>query len=99
MPAPPLARATFLWFPPASGFCGPMRQAPRERQQPAGVSGADGLRAAAPQVAEPGAPLRSPLLGLGGSLSPAGFAAGLHCPGEGDLGCGETASWAGVRAA
>ncbi|PNI64372.1 ST3GAL6 isoform 8 [Pan troglodytes] len=48
-----------------------MRQAPRERQQPAG--------AAAPQVAEPGAPLRSSLLGLGGSLLPAGFAAGLHC--------------------
>nr|XP_030865001.1 type 2 lactosamine alpha-2,3-sialyltransferase isoform X1 [Gorilla gorilla gorilla] len=51
-----------------------MRQAPRERQQPAG--------AAAPQVAEPGAPLRSSLLSLGGSLLPAGFAAGLHCAGE-----------------
>lgn len=72
MPAPSLTRATFLrFFPPALGFGGPMRQAPREQQQPAGASGG-GRRAAGRQPPSPAYPcsLRSWAL-EGNSLPPA----------------------------
>lgn len=74
MPAPPLTRATFLRFPPASGFGGPMRQAP---QQPAGASGG-GRRAAGPQPPSPArfCSLRSWAL-AGNSLPPASLRVGI----------------------
>lgn len=67
VPALPLTRATFLRFPPAAGFGGPMLQAPRERQRPAGPSGGGRPESRRPPAAESRTPLQSSRLGLGGT--------------------------------